>query len=186
MASSSLLRQTHAKTLARKARFHRSWCSELRAALIVTSGRSFRITKSGLATRWLKSRSVFADNYPNTPMGSHFQRRIGSGRTGSRSAKNLQKWFRRIAYAIRSNRLLSAVFGNRAVVRGSISAAMLLTLILFGMIGFSGMVGLETGSHHWLSISEGHFSDSQISQRNEQQGLGPDSKRPEPEEREHI
>jgi hypothetical protein len=82
--------------------------------------------------------------------------------------------------------LLSAVFGNRAVVRGSISAAMLLTLILFGMIGFSGMVGLEAGSHNWLSISEGHFSDSQISQRNEQQGLDPDSKRPEPEEREHI
>jgi hypothetical protein len=63
---------------------------------------------------------------------------------------------------------------------------MVLTLIVFGMIGFSGMVGLQSGPHNWLRISRGHFSDSHISQRNEEQGLAPNSKRPEPEEREHI
>jgi hypothetical protein len=82
--------------------------------------------------------------------------------------------------------LLSALFGNRTVVRGSISAAMVLTLMLFGMLGFSSMVGLQAGSHNWLWIGKGQLSDSHISLKNEPHGLGPDSKRPEPEVREHI
>jgi hypothetical protein len=82
--------------------------------------------------------------------------------------------------------LLSALFGNRAVVRGSISAAMVLTLVLFGTISFSWMVGVQPGSHSWLWIGKGPVSDSQISPWIVQPGFGPDSKRPEREEREHI
>ena len=78
------------------------------------------------------------------------------------SAANRRKRFKRIIYAIRSNRLVAAHLGNRAVIRGSISAAMVLSLLLFGMIGFSWMVGPQVGSHDWLWIGKGH-SDSHIS-----------------------
>ena len=94
-------------------------------------------------------------------MGFHFHRRIGSRR--SLSARNREKRFKRIIYAIRSNRLVAAHLGNRTVVRGSISAAMVLSLVLFGMIGFSCMVGYQPGSHDWLWIGKGDFSDSHLS-----------------------
>jgi hypothetical protein len=79
------------------------------------------------------------------------------------SARNSGKRFKRIIYAIRSNRLVAANLGNRTVVRGSISAAMVLSLVLFAMIGFSCMVGSQPGSHDWLWIGKGHFSDSRLS-----------------------
>lgn len=79
------------------------------------------------------------------------------------SARNRGKRFKRIIYAIRSNRLVAANLGNRTVVRGSISAAMALSLVLFAMIGFSCMVGSQPGSHDWLWIGKGHFSDSRLS-----------------------
>ena len=79
------------------------------------------------------------------------------------SARNRGKRFKRIIYAIRSNRLVAANLGNRTVVRGSIAAAMVLSLVLFAMIGFSCMVGSQPGSHDWLWIGKGHFSDSRLS-----------------------
>jgi hypothetical protein len=94
-------------------------------------------------------------------MGFHFHRRIGSRE--SKSARNRGKRFKRIIYAIRSNRLVAAHLGNRTLVRGSISAAMVISLVLFGMIGFSWMVGSQPGSHDWLWIGKGHFSDSHLS-----------------------
>jgi hypothetical protein len=93
---------------------------------------------------------------------------------------------KRIVYAIRSNRLASALLGDPAVIRGSISTAIALSLVLFGMIGFLSMLGPPPGSHNWLWIGQSDFSDSHISQRIEQHGFGLDSKCPEPEEREHI
>jgi len=64
---------------------------------------------------------------------------------------------------IRSNRLVAAFLHNRAVVRGSISAAIVLSLILFAVISFLWMVGTEVVSHDWLGIGKGHFSDGRIS-----------------------
>jgi hypothetical protein len=64
---------------------------------------------------------------------------------------------------IRLNRLIAAFLRNRAVIRGSISAAIVLGLILFGVISFLWMVGPEIVSHDWLRIGKGSFSDSQIS-----------------------
>ena len=96
-------------------------------------------------------------------MGFHFHRRIGSRTVRSKSAANRRKRFKRIIYGIRSNRLVAAHLGNRTVIRGSISAAMVLSLVLFGMIGFSWTVGPQLGSHDWLWIGKGHFSDSHIS-----------------------
>ena len=72
-------------------------------------------------------------------------------------------WFIRIIYVIRPNRLVAAFLRNRAVVRGSISAAIVLSLILFGAISFLWMVGPEVVSHDWLRIGKGSFSDSPIS-----------------------
>jgi hypothetical protein len=99
---------------------------------------------------------------------------------------NRRKSSKRIIYAIRSNRLASALLGDPAVIRASISAAMVLSLVLFGMIGFLSMLGPQSSSHNWLRIDKGDFSDSHISQRIEQHGFGSDSRRPEPGEREHI
>jgi len=59
--------------------------------------------------------------------------------------------------------LVATHLGNRTVVRGSISAAMVLSLVLFAMIGFSRMVGSQPGSHDWLWVGKGHFSDSRLS-----------------------
>ncbi|HXO95314.1 MAG TPA: hypothetical protein VN857_01915, partial [Chthoniobacterales bacterium] len=73
------------------------------------------------------------------------------------------KRFKRIIYVHCSNRLVAAFLGNRTVVRGSISAAMALSLVLFGLTGFWWMVGPQPGSHDWLSIGKGHPSDSHIS-----------------------
>jgi hypothetical protein len=64
---------------------------------------------------------------------------------------------------IRLNRLVAAFLRNRAVVRGSISAAIVLSLILFALISFLFMVGPEVVSHDWLTIGEGTISDSHIS-----------------------
>jgi ABC-type transporter Mla maintaining outer membrane lipid asymmetry permease subunit MlaE len=64
---------------------------------------------------------------------------------------------------IRPNRLVAAFLRNRAVVRGSISAAIVLSLVLFEVISFVWMVGPEVVSHDWLGIGKGHFSDSHIS-----------------------
>jgi hypothetical protein len=64
---------------------------------------------------------------------------------------------------IRSDRLVAAFLRNRAVVRGSISAAIVLGLILFGVISFLWMLGPEVVSHDWLRIGTGTFSDSHIS-----------------------
>ena len=41
--------------------------------------------------------------------------------------------------------------------------AMVLSLVLFAMIGFSSMVGSQPGSHDWLWIGKGQFSDSHLS-----------------------
>ena len=73
------------------------------------------------------------------------------------------EWPKRIVYVIRSNRLVAAFLHNRAVVRGSISAAIVLGLVLFGVISFLWMVGPEVVSQDWLGIGKGHFSDSHIS-----------------------
>jgi hypothetical protein len=96
-------------------------------------------------------------------MGPHFHRRIGSRTAESISANNRVKRFKRIIYVLCSNRLVAAFLGNRTVVRGSISAAMALSLVLFGLTGFWWMVGPQPGSHDWLSIGKGHPSDSHIS-----------------------
>jgi hypothetical protein len=64
---------------------------------------------------------------------------------------------------IRLDRLVAAFLRNRAVVRGSISAVVVLSLILFAMISFLLMVGPEVVSHDWLAIGKGSFSDSHIS-----------------------
>jgi hypothetical protein len=80
------------------------------------------------------------------------------------SAGNRVKRFKRFIYVICSNRVVAAFLGNRAVVRGSFSAAMLLSLVLFGVTSFLWMVGPQPGSHDWLWISsKGQFSDSHIS-----------------------
>ena len=96
-------------------------------------------------------------------MDPHFHRRIGSRTAEFISANNRVKRFKRTIYVICSNRLVAAFLGNRAVVRGSISTAMALSLVLFGLTGFLWMVGPQSGSHDWLSIGKGHLSDSHIS-----------------------
>jgi hypothetical protein len=73
------------------------------------------------------------------------------------------KRFKRIIYVISSNRLVAAFLGNRVVVRGSISTAMVLSLALFGVTSFLWMVGPQPRSHDWVWIGKGHFSDSHIS-----------------------
>lgn len=60
---------------------------------------------------------------------------------------------------IRLNRLVAALLHNPAVVRGSISAAIALSLILFGVISFLWMVGPEVVSHDWFAIGKGPFSE---------------------------
>jgi hypothetical protein len=74
-------------------------------------------------------------------MGFHIHKRIGSGTVESLSANNRLKRFKRTIYVICSNRLVAPFQGNRAVVRGSISASMVLSLFLFGVISFLWMVG---------------------------------------------
>jgi hypothetical protein len=64
---------------------------------------------------------------------------------------------------IRLNRFVAAFLRNRVVVRGSISAAMVLSLILFAMICFLWMVGTQPDSQGWIWIVKGHFSDGHIS-----------------------
>ncbi|MGA8476433.1 MAG: hypothetical protein WB696_00585 [Chthoniobacterales bacterium] len=64
---------------------------------------------------------------------------------------------------IRPNRLVAAFLRNRAVVRGSISAAIVLSLVLFGVISFLWIVGPEVVSHDWLRIGKGSFSDNHVS-----------------------
>jgi hypothetical protein len=73
------------------------------------------------------------------------------------------EWFKRIIYVIHPNRLVAVFLRNRAVVRGSISAAIIPSLVLFGVISFLWMVGPEIVSHDWLGIGKDTFSDSQIS-----------------------
>jgi hypothetical protein len=93
-------------------------------------------------------------------MGPHFHRRIGSKTARSVSANNRAKRIKRTIYVICSNRLVAASLGNRAVVRGGISAAMALSLVLFGVTGFLWMVGPRPGSHDWLWIGKGQLSVS--------------------------
>jgi hypothetical protein len=83
-------------------------------------------------------------------MGFHFHGRIGSRTMESISANNRVKRSKRIIYVIRSNRLVAAFLGNRTVVRGSISASLVLSLVLFGVISFLWMVGPQGSSHDWL------------------------------------
>jgi hypothetical protein len=64
---------------------------------------------------------------------------------------------------IHPNRLIAAILCNRAVVRGSISAVIVLSRILLGVIKFLWMVGTEVVSHDWFAIGKGPFSDSQVS-----------------------
>jgi hypothetical protein len=79
-------------------------------------------------------------------------------------AGNRVNRFKRFIYVICSNRVVAAFLGNRVVVRGSFSAAMLLSLVLFGVTSFLWMVGPQSGSHDWLSINrKGQFSDSHFS-----------------------
>jgi len=73
------------------------------------------------------------------------------------------KRFQQNVSVIRSHRLIRAFLGNRGVVRGSISAAMVLSLILCAVMCFLWMVDPEPASHDWLSIGKGHFSDSHVS-----------------------
>jgi hypothetical protein len=96
-------------------------------------------------------------------MAPHFHRRIGSRTPESISANDRVKRFKQIIYVLCSNRLVATFLANRAVVRGSISTAMALSLVLFGLTGFLWMVGPQPGPHDWLSIGKGHPSDSQIS-----------------------
>jgi hypothetical protein len=64
---------------------------------------------------------------------------------------------------IRLNRFVAAFLGNRVVVRGSISAAMVLSLILFAVICFLWMVGTQPDLHGWIWIVKGYFSYGHIS-----------------------
>jgi len=64
---------------------------------------------------------------------------------------------------IRLNRLVAVFLCNCAVVRGSISAAIILSLVLFVVISFLWMIGPEVVWHDWLGIGTGHFSASHIS-----------------------
>jgi hypothetical protein len=64
---------------------------------------------------------------------------------------------------IRLNRLVAVFLCNRAVVRGSISAVVVISLILFAVISFVWMVGPDVVSHDWLRIGKGSFFDSHIS-----------------------
>jgi hypothetical protein len=83
---------------------------------------------------------------------------------GPRSAGNRLKRFKRFIYVICSNRVVAGFLSNRAVVRASFSAAMLLSFVLFGVTSFLWMVGPQPGSHEWQRISsKGQFSDSHIS-----------------------
>ena len=80
------------------------------------------------------------------------------------SAGYRAKRFKRVIYMICSNRVVAAFLGNRAVVRGSFSAAMLLSLVVFGVTSFLWMVGPQPSSDDWLWISsKGQFSDSRTS-----------------------
>jgi hypothetical protein len=73
------------------------------------------------------------------------------------------EWFKRIIYVIHSNRLIAVFIRNRAVVRGTISAAIVLSLFLFGVISFLWMIGPQSVSCDWLRIGKGSFSDSHLS-----------------------
>src|ERR1700730_16964351 len=97
-------------------------------------------------------------------MAPHFHRRTGSRTMEPMSTGNRVKRFKRFIYVISSNRAVAGFLGNRAVVRGSFAAAMLLTVVVCGVTSFVWMVGPQPGSHAWLSISSrGQFSDSHIS-----------------------
>jgi hypothetical protein len=67
-----------------------------------------------------------------------------------------------LSNVIRLNQLVAAFLRNRAVVRGSISAAIVLCFLLFGVISFLWMVGPEVVSHYWLGIGKGTFSESNV------------------------
>jgi hypothetical protein len=83
---------------------------------------------------------------------------------GPRSAGKRLKRFKRFIYVICSNRVVAGFLGNRAVIRASFSAAMLLSFVLFGVTSFLCMVGPQPRSHEWLRVSsKGQFSDSHIS-----------------------
>jgi hypothetical protein len=62
-----------------------------------------------------------------------------------------------------SNRLSVSFFRSRSVVRGVLSAAILLSLILFGAISFVLMVGVQPVSHDAMRGGKGSLSDSRIS-----------------------
>src|SRR3984893_18871742 len=79
-------------------------------------------------------------------MAPHFHRQTGSRTMEPMSAGNRVKRFKRFIYVICSNRVVAAFLGNRAVVRGSFSAARLLSLVLFGVTSFLWMVGPQPGS----------------------------------------
>jgi hypothetical protein len=63
----------------------------------------------------------------------------------------------------RPYRLSASFLRNRSVVRGGLSAAIVLSLILFGVLSFIWMVGLQPGQHDARRIGKGSLSDSRIS-----------------------
>jgi len=64
---------------------------------------------------------------------------------------------------LHSDRLSVSFLRSRSVVRGVLSAAIVLSLILFGTISFIWMVGLQPVSHDSLRVGKGSLSDTRIS-----------------------
>jgi hypothetical protein len=63
----------------------------------------------------------------------------------------------------RPYRLSATFLRDRSVVRGGLSAVIVLSLILFGVISFVWMVGLQPAPHDVLRIEKGNLSDNRIS-----------------------
>jgi hypothetical protein len=61
------------------------------------------------------------------------------------------------------DRLSLSFLRSRSVVRGVLSAAIILSLILIGAISFIWMVGLQPVSHDALRVGKGNLSASRIS-----------------------
>jgi hypothetical protein len=60
-------------------------------------------------------------------------------------------------------RLSVTFLRDRSVVRGGLSAAIVLSLILMGVISFLWMVGLRPAPHDVVRIGKGSLSDNRIS-----------------------
>jgi hypothetical protein len=65
---------------------------------------------------------------------------------------------KRIVYMPRPDRLTASLLRSRSVVRGGLSVAIVLVLILLGVISFLWMVGFQPVSHDKLRVDHGNLS----------------------------